>query len=895
MKKLYINNISGIYDELYNPGQINETCDIILNNHLNSNILFWKHILDENRINNLLNIVLQHDDIQETYIPQILAVQANPDEFKKNVDMALERITDQSISEKEFFRHIETLSILCTLYTKFEFSPFELRINEGLIPKYLSTKDISKIALHPIQNPYYKWIKKTLLPAIINYQPKLIYLEGKPSLFSLSLGKMIKRQDPNIHICITRHASEYYSLNKIDIFLKNNRYLFNMVDSIILEFFEHTEEMLEKSIENHTDLRQINNIIYIEKNGKIAQNPYQKDAENKAFFQERKVKFSNSYGISPKHIMNVHIEPYKKCYWNKCSFCGINKKYHYLESYAPDVLEYELNRLAKKIQTNRIKYIWFIDEALHPQVLSKIADFFIRMDLKILWQARCRIDSGLLETNLAERLFLSGLRELRLGLESGSMRILQRMKKFSGDFDISLVEKIVAHYDAKGISIHTPVIIGFPGEVRSDRQKTYSLLRHLKQKYPSYSFNINIFEMDISSPIYKDWENFDIKSITLPALPSEYIGNFALWESAAYDRYVLEKERDQLMRELLYSWMPMDSITKPYIFYRLSENIRNTLIWKSNIQESGTTDFSENTANRFLKFSNHQVFMFIDEKQEYLVYQWKTHHYFRASMSFMKLYEQFKKTITINECIELLVKCGDSYTYDKCRETVNKLIQNGFLVTENINTEQPYIKEYVEYYYDELYQKRKFPYSITQDTWLTRYKQDIPIGKALEIGIGTGKNIPYLLEQGYQVCGIDLSEVVIKELKERYTACNFSVADIREYIIPNKHFDLIVCSMMLHYICLEDVIAVAKKIYAGLKRGGCLYLSVLSEKDPMYNSLSSKDSLIKTFFNIEMIAEIFSPLKILQISDNYIFEPKRIAPKQYFGIIQYLAKKEGDD
>lgn len=59
----------------------------------------------------------------------------------------------------------------------------------------------------------------------------------------------------------------------------------------------------------------------------------------------------------------------------------------------------------------------------------------MKRNINIKWQIRSRIDF--------ETLYKSGLREIRLGLESGNSRVRTSMKKFSKEIDNNYIEKLV--------------------------------------------------------------------------------------------------------------------------------------------------------------------------------------------------------------------------------------------------------------------------------------------------------------------------------------------------------------------------------------------------------------------------------------------------------------------
>ena len=894
MKKIYINNIGGLYNEFYNPVCISSDINFptkIQNEYLDANLLFWNKLLDVKNIENVVNLLIENigGKLYSSY--KNLSIVCNPDLFIQNVLTAKEKVCDQGNSPQEFFGYLETLAIMCNLYSSFWFNPYKLSLDNGINFNELSSETIAEVALNPAINPLYIWIRDEILPVILEYKPEIVFLEGQPSVFFFTIAKLLKQHLSSAHICITKHSSEYFSLNKIDYCLRENKVLFHYIDSIILEFYENTEKMLVDAIESGCSLANVNNIIYRNSKKEIIQTPYQKNAPKYSNITKRNWSNTKKYKVSPSTIVNVHLEPYKKCYWNKCTFCGINKKYHYVDSSDIGILD-QLKRLQKLIEESNIKYIWFLDEAIHPEKLRIIAEFFLKNNISVFWQARCRIENELIKDDLPKLLYCSGLRELRLGLESGSYHILQLMNKFPDNFSYALLEEIVSRYDKEGISIHTPIIIGFPGETKSDRQKTYELLRECKEKYHLFSFNINILGMDISSILFKEWSNYEIKSISLPCKPDNYLGNLVNWEGfdscSNYEK--LDRERNNFMRELLYPWMPHDTLIQPHIMYRLSETIRNTLIWKV----YNISDYKLKEENYFIKCAENIIVTPLKDISSHLIYHWENHHYLIASKLFLDIYEIWRQPKHVEDSI-IYIKDNitNVYSYNELKSIILKLIFCGFLLPIDLKNPGIHNKSKVEVYYDNIYSSKHFPYAVRKDSWIEYYRKFIPIGNALELGIGNGKNIPTLLEMGYTVNGIDISGEAINQLRNQYdnNKCYFEQADIRDYRIPPNSYDLIICSMVLHYFEPNEIESIVCEMIQGMKKNGVLFISALSNHDPLNKVPESENPYVKTFFSCTYLKKLVERLKVIELSDSYMIEPLREHPCNYFGIITYMGKK----
>ena len=107
----------------------------------------------------------------------------------------------------------------------------------------------------------------------------------------------------------------------------------------------------------------------------------------------------------------------------------------------------------------------------------------------------------------------------------------------------------------------------------------------------------------------------------------------------------------------------------------------------------------------------------------------------------------------------------------------------------------------------------------------------LPKGKALDLAIGEGRNGVYLATQGFQVTGVDISEVGLKKAQalaaEKGVTLATIVADLEQYDIPPNTFDVIICA----YYLQRDLFP---KIAAALKPGGVAVLETYTVDNLQY-------------------------------------------------------------
>lgn len=688
MVEMNIYPITGLYQELYNPDLLSMAEPIGDNEGIgvlkNINSFFWAKILSEETIDLLLNIISEKRK-HSTFNLKYEAVANNPKYFKKSVLEAAIVLSSHSLTQKEFFSYLETLQIFCNMYSEYISNPFTLTIEDGFDVDEISSETMINNALNPSQNPYYSFLKDNCKQIILEKKPNLIWLRGKIRLSTITLALFAKNANPNVHICVVGHSSEYYSLNKIVEYLKMNKKLFEVIDSIILDDDKNTMKNLYNCILNKQDLSSVNNILYWDNIKKeviqTKNNITEKNIYDWTVTRRKNNVVTNN--IAASQLANIRLWPNSRCFWNKCTFCGINKKYDevsYGDSFSNvDKVIAHIENMYK----NGCKYFWFIDEAIPPVTIEEFAKKLLEKDINIFWQIRSRIDYEYknIDFNL---LYKAGLREIRLGLETANNRIRKLMKKFATEIKNEYIEELVKKFNDSGISVHFPMIVGFPTETSDERYETYEFLEKLNKKYPLMTFNINILGLDVSSELFKKYYKFNISEIKFPCSPQYYLGNIVGWncKQSVFNRELLDIERNGIMKKVLYPWMPTNCILPVFIFYRLSETSRNTLIWKCNDKEKSTINMETiiqiSEANSIVDYKKNRI----------RLYNLSSHHLIEVDTIIWKLIKYIEKQVSVRDVINYMVITfkEERYDWNYYEEQIKKLLELGFIELKNDTT-----------------------------------------------------------------------------------------------------------------------------------------------------------------------------------------------------------------
>jgi SAM-dependent methyltransferase len=112
----------------------------------------------------------------------------------------------------------------------------------------------------------------------------------------------------------------------------------------------------------------------------------------------------------------------------------------------------------------------------------------------------------------------------------------------------------------------------------------------------------------------------------------------------------------------------------------------------------------------------------------------------------------------------------------------------------------------------------------------------VPGMRILDAGSGTGRNLPYFLRHGFDVCAVDpapgaLDEVrrLAAELSPQLPAANFRVEAIEGLSFPDEDFDAVVASAVLHFAEGEAHFrAMVAELWRVLRPGGLFFARLAS-------------------------------------------------------------------
>jgi len=159
----------------------------------------------------------------------------------------------------------------------------------------------------------------------------------------------------------------------------------------------------------------------------------------------------------------------------KCTFCSVGsiwgRRYTYFSA------ERVVAEIEHLIQKYGAKGIYFREDnfTVNKERTVKFCNLLLEKGIKIAWACETRVDT--LDRDLLDLMVRSGLKAFYFGVESGSQRVLDFLKKGINIAQTKAAFKLCQEF---GVKTAASVIVGTPGETPEDLQQTIALINELK-------------------------------------------------------------------------------------------------------------------------------------------------------------------------------------------------------------------------------------------------------------------------------------------------------------------------------------------------------------------------------------------------------------------------------
>jgi len=226
----------------------------------------------------------------------------------------------------------------------------------------------------------------------------------------------------------------------------------------------------------------------------------------------------------------------KGCTWCKCAFCSINQILHYREREISSFVE----GMIEIMRNTGISHFQISDEDIYPLRLKQLAEKILELSpFPLRWSIQTRFYPAL-DRELLSLLREAGCYSIEFGLESGSKKILKKIRK---GISLEIVRRIIADCESVGMGMILNCMIGFPSEEEADAEKLVAFLDEIRARHPNLDITCN-------TQIVKIYKNSDFGKFPthygIEATPYE-LSPVMGWKGPEWIAHFMNKYQEHLL------------------------------------------------------------------------------------------------------------------------------------------------------------------------------------------------------------------------------------------------------------------------------------------------------------------------------------------------------------
>lgn len=227
--------------------------------------------------------------------------------------------------------------------------------------------------------------------------------------------------------------------------------------------------------------------------------------------------------------------PTRGCYWGKCSFCYYGLTETATAAYREVPPERAVSDLAKLSQRHGTRNFYISCDVLSPSYAVRFAQALIDRGLKIRWSSDLKIEKYFTPER-CELLYRSGLRSAAFGIESGSDRILELMRK---GCDRATMTQVNRHFHDAGVATEWMTFTDHPDETVDEALETVAWIGAESDAIDL--FIVGEFGLEHGSHIAQEPERYGVERIYYA--DGDELRIYALFEQRLPDRTPQERQR----------------------------------------------------------------------------------------------------------------------------------------------------------------------------------------------------------------------------------------------------------------------------------------------------------------------------------------------------------------
>ncbi len=209
--------------------------------------------------------------------------------------------------------------------------------------------------------------------------------------------------------------------------------------------------------------------------------------------------------MSPIPVIPVALA--RGCYWRRCAFCP-DSLHPGLARCSTDSMERWLESVVARFPRGAMLHL--TDSALPPRHIDRLARIIAERRLPLRWHGFVRPERIFADEAFVHRLADGNCDMVQIGVESGSPRLLELMRKGT---DLRTLQRIARNFHSAGIRLQIYLLFGLPTETDEDRELSLRFVEELGGE-TFCDINTALLNLPRGSPMQRTPAEFGITEIT---------------------------------------------------------------------------------------------------------------------------------------------------------------------------------------------------------------------------------------------------------------------------------------------------------------------------------------------------------------------------------------------
>ena len=331
------------------------------------------------------------------------------------------------------------------------------------------------------------------------------------AIASLTLGLMVKKNLPHIHVAI---GGQWPTLYRNVISARTD--FFQCFDSVIVFEGETPFFRLVEALKAGAAL-DIPNLMLKDNHASFRYDFTGEDLDQLPCPDFDGLPLDD-YDARAEEGRALTFETSRGCYWAKCAYCvdlPLPKPSYRRKN--PALVVRDIRELKQKYA---VGHLMLGDPGLSCRQMLEVSQEIIRQGIEISWWSMARLDPGF-SFEAFKLAYQAGLKQINFGFESASDHLCELLDK--GIRRVNS-QRIIRECSEAGIKVCLQTMLGLPHETMSDGLETVDFL--IKNKAYIREISFNLYYLTPENFIYRNPDKYSIRYEYDPGLPFRFFTPF---------------------------------------------------------------------------------------------------------------------------------------------------------------------------------------------------------------------------------------------------------------------------------------------------------------------------------------------------------------------------------